>query len=79
MANKKFDARIVQKIDSSENWEKATGFIPLPGEFFLVKDIPCPIVIGDGVTSAAELCKAPLFTPISNEKIDALFEGGGVE
>ena len=73
---KNINARIVQKIDSSENWEKATGFIPLPGEFFLVNDYECPLVLGDGVTPASELYLHPLFAPISNADIDALFEGG---
>lgn len=70
---KQMNARIAQKIDSSTNWEKATGFIPMLGEFFLVNDYDCPIVIGDGKTAASTLYKTPLFAPISNEKIEALF------
>ena len=73
---KNLNARIVQKIDSSENWAKATGFTPMDGEFFLVKDYDCPLVIGDGETLASELYLQPLFAPISNEKIDSLFTGG---
>lgn len=75
---KEVNARIVQKNDSSENWEKATGFIPNFGEFFLVNDYACPIVIGDGKTPASELYKTPLFQPISVEQINSLFEGGNV-
>ena len=70
---KNINARIVQKNDSSTNWEKATGFVPELGEFFLVNDYDCPIVIGDGKTAASTLYKTPLFAPISNEKIEALF------
>ena len=72
---KQMNARIAQKIDSSENWEKATGFEPMLGEFFLVSDFDCPIVIGDGETAASELYKKPLFAPITNDYIDSLFGG----
>ena len=70
---KNINARIVQKNDSSTNWEKAIGFIPELGEFFLVNDYDCPIVIGDGATPASQLYLHPLFKAISNEKIIALF------
>lgn len=72
---KNINARIVQKIDSSENWDKAENFIPMDGEFFLVKDYECPIVIGDGSSSAKVLAKRPLFAPITAEEIDSLFGG----
>ena len=72
---KNINARIVQKIDSSTNWAQAKGFQPMAGEFFLVKDFDCPIVIGDGETAASELYKKPLFAPITNDYIDSLFGG----
>ena len=74
MATQK-NARYAQKIDSLANWERATGFVPMQGEFFLVKDFDCPIVIGDGETAASELHKKPLFAPIANDYIDSLFGG----
>ena len=74
MANKNLNARIAQKNDSLENWKKAEGFIPFLGEFFLVNDYDCPIVIGDGTTPASQLCLNPLFKAISNDKIRSLFE-----
>ena len=52
---KQIKGRMAQKIDSLENWKKATGFIPDEGEFFLVKDYNFPIIIGDGVTNASVL------------------------
>lgn len=66
---KNINARIVQKNDSSTNWEKAIGFIPSRGEFFLVNDYDCPIVIGDGKTPASQLCQNPLFKVISDKQI----------
>lgn len=74
MATQKY-ARYAQKIDSLANWQKATSFIPMQGEFFLVKDYACPIILGDGENSAATLALQPLFAPITSEQIDALFEG----
>lgn len=72
---KQMNARIAPKIDSSENWKKAEGFKPMFGEFFLVSDFDCPIVIGDGETAASELYMEPLFAPITNDEIDSLFGG----
>lgn len=74
MATQK-NARYAQKIDSLANWQKATSFVPMEGEFFLVKDYACPIVLGDGENSAATLALKPLIAPITNEQIDALFGG----
>ena len=72
---KNTNGRTAFKNDSSENWKKATGFIPEPGEFFLVNDEACPIVIGDGVTPASELCEKPLFKSITSDEIEKLFGG----
>ena len=52
--DKKFNARVQHKIDTQENWEKATNFIPLKGEL-IIYDIDANnasrrIKIGDGIT-----------------------------
>ena len=64
---KNSNAHLVPKNDSSLNWNKATGFIPSRGEFFLVNDYDCPIVIGDGQTPASQLYQNPLFKAISDK------------
>lgn len=66
-------AHMAQKVDSLENWQKATGFVPMEGEFFLVKDYDYPIIIGDGKTNAAQLCLKPTLSSIANEDINDLF------
>ena len=35
MSNKQFNARMQQKIDTYDNWSKATNFIPLKGELII--------------------------------------------
>lgn len=70
---KNMNARIAHKHDTLENWKKATGFIPMLGEFFLVDDISIPLVLGDGETSADQLVDYPLFQAIGDEEIEALF------
>lgn len=35
MSNKPLNARMQQKIDTYENWSKATNFIPLKGELII--------------------------------------------
>lgn len=70
---KQINTRIVQKHDSLKNWKKATGFIPEKGEFFLVDDYECPLVVGDGINSADILSGYPLFQKITDSKIDKLF------
>ena len=81
MAKKSFDSRIVHKHDIAENWEKATGFIPMQGEI-IIYDIDASydyerIKIGDGATVVDELpfindaLKEELI-PITNEEIDEI-------
>lgn len=70
---KQINARIVQKHDSLENWKKATGFKPEKGEFFLVDDYDYPVIVGDGVTPASELCLTPMIDKISYASIGNLF------
>ncbi len=57
--DKKFNARVQHKIDTQENWEKATNFIPLKGEL-IIYDIDANntlrrIKIGDGTTPVNDL------------------------
>ena len=59
MAERSFNARIVQKHDTEENWNKATNFIPKQGEI-IVYDIDTTysyerFKIGDGVTNVNNL------------------------
>lgn len=53
---KQVQGRFTQKIDTTENWNKAVNFIPMPGEIIIYKD--GDIVkekIGDGVTTVGNL------------------------
>ena len=57
---KNLNARLQHKIDSAENWGKATNFTPLLGELIIYSDgaggesIP-RIKVGDGVTLVGNL------------------------
>lgn len=46
--------RIKQKIDTTENWEKATNFIPLRGEYCFYSDTN-KIKVGNGSDYIADL------------------------
>ena len=52
-------ARILLKNDSTENWNKATNFIPLLGEVIIYNDAgedgEARIKMGDGTTLVADL------------------------
>ena len=53
---KQVQGRFTQKIDTTENWNKAVNFIPMPGEIIVYKD--GDIVkekIGDGATTVGNL------------------------
>lgn len=52
---KEIKARQAQKIDTAENWLKATGFTPMAGEILIVSDHEYLVVIGDGTKTAAAL------------------------
>ena len=54
MAIAKYNTRVLQKHDTKENWDKATNFIPLPGEIIVYDDLNA-CKIGDGVTVVADL------------------------
>lgn len=49
--------RLLQKIDTSDNWSKATSFVPLKGEICIYADEgEAPkIKIGDGATNINDL------------------------
>lgn len=57
--NNKINVRLQHKIDTQENWEKATNFIPLKGEWiFYDKDANnenIRLKIGDGTTPVNDL------------------------
>lgn len=59
MANNNFYARIQQKIDTEENWNKAVNFVPLKGEIIIYDTDSAHdykrIKIGDGVTTVINL------------------------
>lgn len=59
MSEKMFNTRIIHKHDTAENWEKATGFIPMSGEL-VIYDVDennkyARMKIGDGVTKISDL------------------------
>lgn len=54
MAEKKIQARIRQKVDTKANWDKATNFVPLKGEYIYYSDLH-KVKVGDGVTKVSAL------------------------
>ena len=54
MAEKKIQARIRQKVDTKANWDKATNFVPLKGEYIYYSDLH-KVKVGDGVTKVGAL------------------------
>ena len=54
MAEKKIQARIRQKMDTKANWDKATNFVPLKGEYIYYSDLH-KVKVGDGVTKVGSL------------------------
>ena len=59
MAEKNFNTRMQQKIDTAANWAKATNFVPKKGEIIVYSDgggVGVPkIKIGDGTTVVGSL------------------------
>ena len=59
MAEKNFNARIVHKHDTEENWNKATNFIPKQGELIVYDNDSIydyeRFKIGDGITNVNDL------------------------
>lgn len=54
MAEKKIQVRIRQKVDTKANWDKATNFVPLKGEYIYYSDLH-KVKVGDGVTKVGAL------------------------
>ena len=54
MANKLLKTRMQQKIDTSQNWAKATNFVPLKGEICIYSDLH-RMKVGDGTTKIGDL------------------------
>lgn len=54
MSEKKLTTRIQQKADTKANWDKATNFIPLKGEYIYYSDLN-RIKVGDGVKKLSAL------------------------
>lgn len=54
MAEKKIQARIRQKVDTKANWDKATNFVPLKGEYIYYSDLH-KVKVGDGTTKVGAL------------------------
>lgn len=80
MANEKtIKTRLLQKIDTEENWLKAINFIPLKGELIVYsKDNNYPydrIKIGDGINTVINLPFVYDFSIIQSY-IDETFLGG---
>ena len=64
---KNINSRIQQKTDSTENWAKATGFIPKRGEIIVYQDNgKSSIKIGDGKTAVVNLPFSKMFI-VENE------------
>lgn len=54
MSEKKLTTRIQQKTDTKANWDKATNFAPLKGEYIYYSDLH-KVKVGDGVTKVGLL------------------------
>ena len=54
MSEKKLSTRIQQKTDTKANWDKATNFIPLKGEYVYYSDLN-RVKVGDGTKKLSEL------------------------
>lgn len=54
MSEKKLTTRIQQKTDTEANWDKATNFVPLKGEYIYYSDLH-KVKVGDGVTKVGSL------------------------
>lgn len=70
MANKLLKTRMQQKIDTSQNWAKATNFVPLKGEICIYSDLH-RMKVGDGTTKIGDL---DFFETIDESFTDAEIE-----
>ena len=75
VSTKKIIGRFQQKNDTEANWNKASNFIPMVGEFIIYnKDENYNyerLKIGDGIHSIVDL--PFVISSIDNEKIEQLF------
>ena len=83
MANKLLKTRMQQKIDTSQNWAKATNFVPLKGEICIYSDLH-RMKVGDGTTKINDLdfenpVDAELSTtstnPVQNKVVKTALDG----
>lgn len=76
MANEKqMNSRIQHKIDTAENWSKATGFTPLKGELIIYSDLK-KFKVGDGDTNVNELPFYQAFDSIVEDENGIIHIGG---
>lgn len=71
MAEKKIQARIRQKVDTKANWDKATNFVPLKGEYIYYSDLH-KVKVGDGVTKVGAL---PFLADSDTHSITGMYIG----
>lgn len=71
MAEKKIQARIRQKVDTKANWDKATNFVPLKGEYIYYSDL-YKVKVGDGVTKVGAL---PFLADSDTHSITGMYVG----
>ena len=71
MAEKKIQARIRQKVDTKANWDKATNFVPLKGEYIYYSDLH-KVKVGDGVTKVGSL---PFLADSDTHSITGMYIG----
>lgn len=71
MAEKKIQARIRQKVDTKANWDKATNFVPLKGEYIYYSDLH-KVKVGDGTTKVGAL---PFLADSDTHSITGMYIG----
>lgn len=71
MAEKKIQARIRQKVDTEANWDKATNFVPLKGEYIYYSDLH-KVKVGDGTTKVGAL---PFLADSDTHSITGMYVG----
>ena len=71
MAEKKIQTRIRQKVDTKANWDKATNFVPLKGEYIYYSDLH-KVKVGDGTTKVGSL---PFLADSDTHSITGMYIG----
>ena len=84
MAEKNFNTRMQQKIDTTENWGKAVNFVPKKGEIIVYSDgggvgIP-KMKVGDGATKVGSLKFADegQYLPLAGGKLTGPLSRGAI-